>query len=116
MKPLIDAGYLYIAMPPLYGLKKGKKIIYCHSEKKLKEISENSEENYTLQRYKGLGEMDPEQLRVTTMDPENRMLKQVTVEDAILADEMFTTLMGDKVEPRREFIQTYAKEVTNLDI
>ncbi len=116
MKPLIDAGYLYIAMPPLYGLKKGKKIIYCHSEKKLKEISENSEENYTLQRYKGLGEMDPEQLRVTTMEPENRLLKQVTVEDAILADEMFTTLMGDKVEPRREFIQTYAKEVTNLDI
>lgn len=116
MKPLIDAGYLYIAMPPLYGLKRGKKIIYCHSEKKLKELSESSEENYTIQRYKGLGEMDPEQLRVTTMDPENRMLKQVTVEDAILADEMFTTLMGDKVEPRREFIQTYAKEVTNLDI
>jgi DNA gyrase subunit B len=116
MKPLIDAGYLYIAMPPLYGLKRGKKIIYCHSENELKELTENSEENYTLQRYKGLGEMDPEQLRVTTMDPEKRILKQVVVEDAVLADEMFTTLMGDKVEPRREFIQTYAKEVTNLDI
>ncbi len=116
MKPLIDAGYLYIAMPPLYGLKKGRKTIYCHSEKKLKELAEKIEGNFSIQRYKGLGEMDPEQLRVTTMDPENRMLKKVTIEDALLADEMFTTLMGDKVEPRREFIQRFAKEVTNLDI
>ncbi|MBT3395466.1 DNA topoisomerase (ATP-hydrolyzing) subunit B [archaeon] len=116
MKPLIDAGYLYIAMPPLYGLKKGRKTSYCHSEKKLKELVEKTEGNFSIQRYKGLGEMDPEQLRVTTMDPENRMLKKVTIENALLADEMFTTLMGDKVEPRREFIQRFAKEVTNLDI
>jgi DNA gyrase subunit B len=116
MKPLIDAGYLYIAMPPLFGLKQGKKITYCHSEEELNELKTKVEGNYSIQRYKGLGEMDPEQLRKTTMDPEKRMMKQVTIEDAILADEMFTTLMGDKVEPRREFIQTYAKEVTNLDI
>ena len=97
-------------------MKKGRKTIYCHSEKKLKELAEKIEGNFSIQRYKGLGEMDPEQLRVTTMDPENRMLKKVTIEDALLADEMFTTLMGDKVEPRREFIQRFAKEVTNLDI
>jgi len=113
MKPLIDAGYLYIAMPPLYGVKKGKEIKYCYTEEELELLTD---ETTTVQRYKGLGEMDPEQLRETTMDPEKRTLKQVTVEDAVLADEMFTTLMGDKVDPRREFIQQHAKEVTNLDI
>jgi DNA gyrase subunit B len=113
MKPLIDAGYLYIAMPPLYGIKKGKQITYCYTDEELEGLKD---ENSIVQRYKGLGEMDPEQLRETTMDPEKRTLKKVTIEDAVLADEMFTTLMGDKVEPRREFIQLHAKEVTNLDI
>jgi DNA gyrase subunit B len=114
MKELIDAGYLYIAMPPLYGIKKGKQITYCYTDEELKEKTKG--ENVTVQRYKGLGEMDAEQLSQTTMDPEKRSLKQVTIQDAVLADQTFTTLMGDKVEPRKEFIQLHAKEVTNLDI
>lgn len=114
MKSLIDAGYLYIAMPPLYGIKKGKQIIYCYSDEELKELTKG--ESVTIQRYKGLGEMDPEQLRQTTMNPEKRILKKVTIEDAVLAEQTFSTLMGEKVEPRREFIQRNAKEVKNLDI
>jgi len=116
MKPLIESGYLYIANPPLYRVKKGKQIIYCYSDEELKQITNSTTEKLSIQRYKGLGEMNPEQLRETTMDPENRILKQVTIEDAILADQIFSTLMGEKVEPRREFIQKHAKEVTNLDI
>lgn len=117
MKPMVESGYVYIAQPPLYKIKKGKEEKYLYTDKELdKEIIQIGRGNYSLQRYKGLGEMNPEQLWETTMNPEKRTILQVSLEDAIRADEMFTILMGDKVEPRREFIQTHAKEVRNLDI
>lgn len=119
MRPIIDAGYLYIAQPPLYKVKKGKFEKYVFSDNELQKIlDEIGREGNSLEisRYKGLGEMNPEQLWETTMDPQNRILLQVTLEDAIRADGIFTRLMGDKVEPRREFIQENAKKVKNLDI
>lgn len=117
MRPLIESGYLYIAQPPLFKISKGKQIIYAFSEReRLERIKEFGEKGVNTQRYKGLGEMNPKQLWETTMDPENRMTVKVTVDDAVEADELFTILMGEKVEPRKEFIENHAKDVVNLDI
>ncbi len=117
MKPLIEAGYIYIATPPLYRVTKGKKEWYVYSDEELEQLlSEIGEKGVSIQRYKGLGEMNPEQLWETTMNPETRTLKKVTLEDAAEADKLFSILMGEKVEPRRRFIQENARKVMNLDI
>jgi DNA gyrase subunit B len=117
MRQIIEAGFVYIAQPPLYKIKKGKEEYYAYSEKELEKLLEEIGRNgISLQRYKGLGEMNPVQLWDTTMDPSKRTIIQVSLEDAIKADEIFTILMGDKVEPRREFIERHAKEVKNLDV
>jgi len=116
MKPMIEHGYIYIAQPPLYRVKKGKGEKYVYSDKELSETLEETGKGADVQRYKGLGEMNPEQLRTTTMDPNSRILKKVMIEDAQQADDLFTVLMGDAVEPRRMFIEDHAKEVEFLDV
>ncbi len=117
MRALIEKGFVYIAMPPLYGVKRGKKQWYAFTDDELKGIiGEADPKDFTVQQYKGLGEMDAEQLADTTMNAGSRRLKRVALEDAVAADEMFATLMGDKVEPRKQFIQEYARSVKNLDL
>ena len=116
MRPLIEEGHVFIAQPPLYKVSRGKNMRYAYNDKELAEALEEIGEGSNIQRYKGLGEMNPDQLWETTMNPETRIMLQVAMEDAVAADEIFSILMGDKVEPRREFIEEHAKSVVNLDI
>ena len=118
MRPLVEQGYVYIAQPPLYQIKRGKYERYVYSDEELDQVLTEigREPKPVIQRYKGLGEMNADQLWDTTMDPDNRLMLRVKVDDAVEADELFTLLMGDKVEPRREFIEQNSKLVTNLDV
>jgi DNA gyrase subunit B len=116
MKPLVEEGHVFIAQPPLYGIRRGKKQWWAFSENELKSIVGDDGKEFTIQQYKGLGEMDAEQLATTTMEVGNRRLKQITIEDGVEAEQIFTDLMGDKVEPRKQYIFDYAKSVKNLDL
>jgi DNA gyrase subunit B len=120
MRPIITNGHLYIAQPPLYRLEYNKQVRYVYSDKErddwLATLPKDQRDKAKIQRYKGLGEMNAEQLWETTMNPANRIVLQVTLEDAAQADETFTMLMGDMVPPRKRFIQTHALQVQNLDV
>ena len=116
MRPLIEEGHVFIAQPPLYGIRKGKQQWWAFSEPELKSIIGEDGKDFTIQQYKGLGEMDAEQLAQTTMESGNRRLKKINVEDADEALQVFADLMGEKVEPRKQYIFEYAKSVKNLDV
>ncbi|HEY5426148.1 MAG TPA: toprim domain-containing protein, partial [Candidatus Tumulicola sp.] len=117
MRPLVDQGHVYIAQPPLYGIRKGKKQWWAFSEADYKAVmGDQDPKDFTIQQYKGLGEMDADQLAETTMEVGHRRLEQIMVEDAVEAEQIFTDLMGDKVEPRKQYIFEYAKSVKNLDL
>ena len=116
MRPLIEAGHVYLAMPPLYRIAKGKREVYAYNDAQLNAAVEEMGQGCNISRYKGLGEMNPHQLWETTMDPERRLMKKIEITDAQLADQLFSTLMGDAVDPRREYIVEHAHEVVNLDV
>jgi DNA gyrase subunit B len=117
-RELVEQGYIYIACPPLYKVERGRNHYYCYNERELQQCLAEfpSNANYNIQRFKGLGEMMPQQLWDTTMNPESRMIKRVEVEDAAQADNVFTVLMGDRVAPRREFIETNAPRLNLVDL